>query len=123
MRMFLSDTNLLLSDSLTTRITANQIGDLNYSYQPTVNPVLIHGNEWCPEIRKKRGYGFLINEEDIPDRRKKGSLSWSGIFNTYFWIDPQSKIAGTVMMQLSPHYDEKCKGLLEVMEKAVYEEI
>ena len=37
--------------------------------------------------------------------------------------DPQSKIAGTVMMQLSPHYDEKCKGLLEVMEKAVYEEM
>ena len=34
-----------------------------------------------------------------------------------------SKIAGTVMMQLSPHYDEKCKGLLEVMEKAVYEEM
>ena len=84
---------------------------------------MIHGNEWFPEIKKKWGYGFLINEEDIPDRRKKGSLSWSGIFNTYFWIDPQSKIAGTVMMQLSPHYDEKCKGLLEVMEKAVYEEM
>jgi len=26
-------------------------------------------------------------------------------------------------MQLSPHYDEKCKVLLEVMEKAVYEEM
>ncbi len=123
MRIFLSDTNPLLSDSLTSLMTTNQIGDLNYSYQPTFNPVLVHGNEWFPEIKKKWGYGFLINEEDIPDRRKKGSLSWSGIFNTYFWIDPQSKIAGTVMMQLSPHYDEKCKGLLEVMEKAVYEEM
>ena len=27
-------------------MTTNQIGDLNYSYQPTFNPVLIHGNEW-----------------------------------------------------------------------------
>ena len=44
-------------------------------------------------------------------------------FQYLFLIDPQSKIAGTVMMQLSPHYDEKCKGLLEVMEKAVYEEM
>jgi hypothetical protein len=26
-------------------------------------------------------------------------------------------------MQLSPHYDEKCKGILEALEKAVYLEL
>ena len=64
----------------------------------------------------------MINEEDIPERRKK-DLYHGQVFSILIWIDPQSKIAGTVMMQLSPHYDEKCKGLLEVMEKAVYEEM
>jgi hypothetical protein len=53
---------------------------------------LIHGNEWFPEIKKKWGYGFLINEEDIPERRKKGSLSWSGIFNTIFGLIHNPKL-------------------------------
>ncbi len=127
MRIFLNDGQVdgqeFLAKELLEKMMTNQAGDLNYDFQPTFNPILVKENEWFPEIKKKWSYGFLVNLEDIPERRKAGSLAWSGIFNTYFWIDPESKIAGTVMMQLSPHYDEKCKGILEALEKAVYLEL
>ena len=101
----------------------NQIGDLNYEFQPTYNPSLIHAHEWYPNIKKKFTYGFLTNLEDMPGGRKAGSLAWSGICNTYFWIDPSSGIAGTAMMQLSPHYDKRCISILEALEKASYSEL
>ena len=59
----------------------------------------------------------------MPGGRKAGSLAWSGICNTYFWIDPSSGIAGTAMMQLSPHYDKRCISILEALEKASYSEL
>jgi len=35
-----------------------------------------------------------------------------GIFNTHFWIDPQRQIAGLVLMQFLPYYDEAALKVL-----------
>ena len=127
MRLFLNEGKINGNPFITTNtlnlMMKNQIGDLNYLHQPTFNPSLIHPHEWYPEIKKKFTYGFLTNLEDMPGRRKSGSLAWSGICNTYFWIDPASGLGGTLMMQLSPHYDKKCINVLEALEKAAYSEL
>jgi methyl acetate hydrolase len=38
--------------------------------------------------RDKWGLGFLITTDQVPGKCSPGSLSWGGINNTYFWIDP-----------------------------------
>jgi CubicO group peptidase (beta-lactamase class C family) len=44
--------------------------------------------------RDKWGYGFLITTNQVPGKRSPGSLSWGGINNTFFWIDPARGVAG-----------------------------
>src|SRR5437764_3062598 len=48
--------------------------------------------------RDKWGLGFLITADQVPGKRSPGSLSWGGINNTYFWIDPSRGVAGTILM-------------------------
>ena len=55
----------------------------------------------------------MINSEDIPNRRSKGSCAWSGIMNTFFWFDQEKDIGGTIMMQIAPCYHENAKQVLK----------
>jgi methyl acetate hydrolase len=68
------------------------------------------------------GLGFQIaaGESRYAGYRSKGSLSWAGIYNTEFWIDPAKHIGGVLMMQLLPFYDEGAIRTLRTFERAVY---
>ena len=72
--------------------------------------------------RDKFGLGFQIAARD--DRygklRSSGSLSWAGINNTHFWIDPNRHIAVVVLMQVLPFYDDACIRVLRGFEELVY---
>ena len=73
------------------------------------------------EGRDKWGLGFLITTEAAPGLRSSGSLSWGGINNTYFWIDPSREVAGVIMMQLLPFADPKALTVYREFERAVYQ--
>jgi methyl acetate hydrolase len=70
--------------------------------------------------RDKFGLGFLITADQVPGKRSPGSLSWGGINNTYFWVDPSRGIAGAIMMQYLPFADPKALALHEAFERAAY---
>ena len=127
LRMFLNGGKAngenVLSIETVKQMTTNQIGELNVPFQPTFNPSIIAPNEWFPGIEKKWGYSFMINSEDVPMRRTKGSCAWSGIMNTFFWFDQQKDIGGTIMMQIAPCYHEKPKQVLKRFEEAIYKSI
>lgn len=127
LRMFLNGGKAngenVLSIETVKQMTTNQIGELNVPFQPTFNPSIIAPNEWFPGIEKKWGYSFMINSEDVPNRRTKGSCAWSGIMNTFFWFDKQKDIGGTIMMQIAPCYHEKPKQVLKRFEEAIYKSI
>jgi len=56
----------------------------------------------------KFGLGFMINSEADPDLGiKPGKLSWSGAFNTVFWIDPQRRSIAVLMTQVFPGDEER----------------
>jgi CubicO group peptidase (beta-lactamase class C family) len=38
----------------------------------------------------------------------QGALSWAGIYNTEFWIDPKAGIGAVLLLQYLPFYDEQC---------------
>ena len=124
LRIFLNSGNVngdnILSSETVKQMTTNQIGELNVPFQPTFSPSIIAPNEWFPGIEKKWGYSFMINCEDIPNRRTKGSCAWSGIMNTFFWFDKEKDIGGTIMMQIAPCYHEKPKQVLKRFEEAIY---
>ena len=54
--------------------------------------------------KDKFGLGFQIasNDAAMAKFRSPGSLSWAGIFNTEFWVDPVKHVGGVQMMQMLP---------------------
>jgi CubicO group peptidase (beta-lactamase class C family) len=52
--------------------------------------------------------------------RSPGSLSWAGINNTYYWIDPQKQIGAVILMQMLPFYDDAALRVLNGFEERVY---
>ncbi len=71
--------------------------------------------------RDKWGLGFLITTDQVPGKRSPGSLSWGGINNTFFWIDPARGIAGVIMMQYLPFADAKALATYDTFERGAYQ--
>src|SRR6266567_8570065 len=85
----------------------NHIGDLNVVTLKTVNPESSNDANLFPGMTQKWGLSFDINTERGPAGRSAGSLAWAGLFNTYFWLDPNKRVTGTIMTQLLPFADDK----------------
>ena len=71
--------------------------------------------------RDKWGLGFLITVDQVQGKRSPGSLSWGGINNTYFWIDPARGLAGVIMMQYLPFADAKALSVYDTFERGAYQ--
>jgi CubicO group peptidase (beta-lactamase class C family) len=71
--------------------------------------------------RDKWGLGFLITTDQVQGKRSPGSLSWGGINNTFFWIDPARGIAGVIMMQYLPFADAKALATYDTFERGAYQ--
>ena len=52
--------------------------------------------------------------------RHEGSEFWSGVLNTHFWIDRASGVAGAVLTQLVPMFDEAMLETVAAFEMTVY---
>ena len=71
--------------------------------------------------KDKWGLGFLITTNQVPGKRSPGSLSWGGINNTFFWIDPARGVAGVIMMQYLPFADAKALAVYDAFERGTYQ--
>ncbi|KRQ94086.1 hypothetical protein CQ12_21005 [Bradyrhizobium jicamae] len=71
--------------------------------------------------RDKWGLGFLITSDQVQGKRSPGSLSWGGINNTFFWIDPARGIAGVIMMQYLPFADARALAVYDTFERGAYQ--
>jgi len=54
------------------------------------------------DIVKTFGLGFTVQDDPArtPQRGAVGTFSWSGIFRTTFWVDPEQKNLGVVMVNM-----------------------
>lgn len=108
----------LLSAESVRQMTTNQIGALTVESQVsskgTARPFPFGANQ------DKFGLGFQIKVGAEKHRRAPGSFSWSGVFNTHFWGDPQSGIAAVFFTQLLPFYDEQVMAVFDSFERCVY---
>jgi methyl acetate hydrolase len=114
----------ILSESSVRMMGENQIGSIFVELQPDADKQrtkpfpLGAGHD-------KFGFGFQIASGDpqFANYRSPGSLSWAGIYNTEFWIDPVKKIGAVQMMQMLPFYDDGALRTLRNFEKLVYESV
>jgi methyl acetate hydrolase len=128
MRMLLNRGRLgdakILSAKSVALMSRNQIGAVFVSQQPAANPALTRPFPRGAG-RDKFGLGFQVSapSDDGTKYRSPGSLSWAGIFNTEFWVDPKRGLGGVLMMQYLPFYDEPAIRTLRDFEAAVYEQL
>jgi methyl acetate hydrolase len=98
----------------------NHIGDLPVRPMPSAQPDQTYEADFLPGIGKAWGLSFLINTDAVPGGRAAGSLCWAGMRNTYFWLDPSTGLAGTILTQIMPFADPIVLLLYEAFERAVY---
>ena len=98
----------------------NQIGDIRVGVLRTTQPDLSNDVDLFHDITCKWGFGHLINMDAIPNARSAGSLTWGGLFNTYYWIDPAKRIAGVFMTQVLPFADVRALRIYRQFERGIY---
>ena len=111
----------IVSSSTVALMSKNQIGEVSVPAVKTALPDRSMDFTFIDDGKDKWGLGFLITTRHVAGKRSAGSLSWGGINNTYFWIDPARGIAGVVMMQLLPFADTKALGIHDTFERGVYQ--
>jgi CubicO group peptidase (beta-lactamase class C family) len=65
----------------------------------------------------------MINMEAVKDGRSVGSMTWGGLFNTYYWIDPRRRITAVFMTQVLPFADNRVLRIYNQFERGIYEAV
>jgi methyl acetate hydrolase len=102
-------------------MSENQIGDIRVGVLRTTQPDLSNDVDLFPDMTCKWGLGHLINMEAVPNGRSAGSLTWGGLFNTYYWIDPARHIAAVFMTQVLPFADIRALRAYRQFERGIYQ--
>ena len=110
----------ILKAETVAQMAENQIGDLQAGQVRSVIPEMALEILPPPGIDFGWGFGFLINRQPLPTGRGAGSLSWSGVANTYFWIDRGQNLTGVMMTQIMPFGDPAAFNLAIGCEIAAY---
>ncbi len=101
-------------------MSANQIGDLSAGVLTTTTPSVGHDVEFFPGMVKKWGLGCMITTDETPTGRAAGSLTWAGLANTYFWLDPTRRVTGLLLTQILPFGDPAVLDVFARFERAIY---
>jgi methyl acetate hydrolase len=110
----------VLSPKAAALMYENQIGDMRVAPMETSLPPVSERVDYFPGVPMTWTGAFLRNEDDVPKRRASGSLTWSGMLNTQYWIDPKSNLAGVLMTQLAPFCDSQFMKAYEAFEEEAY---
>jgi methyl acetate hydrolase len=111
----------LLRSETVALMARNQIGDINAGVMKTEMPEISNDVDFFPGIPCKWGLGFMINTQPGPAGRSAGSLTWAGIYNSYYWIDLQKRVTGVILTQILPFADHPAVRLYGEFESGVYD--
>jgi methyl acetate hydrolase len=114
----LEGTRILQRETVEQAFT-NQIGELFFPPEiTTAHPELSTDINLGPDL--KWGLGLLLNETQQPGMRAPGSGSWAGLFNTHFWVDPKTRVTGSIFSQVLPFADPGAFQMYADFEAALY---
>ena len=99
----------------------NHTGDVPAGIMKTTNPARSNDVDLFPGAPIRWGLGYMLNMQAGPNGRSAGTVSWGGLFNTYYWIDPAKRLTGLIMTQILPFADTPTLKLYGQFERSVYE--
>jgi methyl acetate hydrolase len=111
---------LLHADTVATMFR-NHIGDIQVVEMKSAQPSWSNSFDQFPGQPHKWGLSFDINVQPGPHGRSAGSVSWAGMLNSYFWLDPVKRVAGSLFTQTLPFYDARIVDLYGQFEERLYE--
>jgi CubicO group peptidase (beta-lactamase class C family) len=98
----------------------NQIGKVEAGILKTTAPGVSNDVDFFPGISLKWGFGHMINMQPVAEARSAGSLTWAGLYNTYYWIDPKVRVAAVFMTQVLPFADTRALHVYRAFERGIY---
>jgi methyl acetate hydrolase len=123
-RMFLNRGELdgarILSADSVALMGQNAIGSIAVPALKTAMPERSEDFSFIADGRDKWGLGFLITTDAVAGKRSAGSLSWGGLNNTYYWIDPARDLTGVILMQFLPFADRGALAVYDMFERGIY---
>jgi CubicO group peptidase (beta-lactamase class C family) len=99
---------------------ANHIGEIPAGVMRTARPEMSCDVDFFPGARVRWGLGYMLNLDAGPNGRSAGTVSWAGLYNTYYWLDPLRRVAGVILTQVLPFADPGVLGLYGRFERGVY---
>jgi len=117
------DSVRLLSEAAVEEMSRNQLEGITVIEQLGAIPNL--SRPFPPTGAGQDGFSlaFQVSTEEVEDRRRPGSLSWSGLGNAHFWVDPTTGIGVVLLFQIFPFYDEAVLDVMNRFEKVLYGEV
>ena len=116
----LNGTRILKSETVAL-MHRNAIGDIPAGILKTQNPGRSNDVDFFPGARVRWSLAHMLNVDAGPNGRSAGTVSWGGIFNTYYWIDPAKRVTGMIMTQILPFADPRALKLYGQLERSVYD--
>ncbi|MCA0012131.1 beta-lactamase family protein [Mesorhizobium sp. B292B1B] len=110
----------ILRPEMVAMMMQNQIGELNVHEMRSAQPPFSRSFDQFPGQPHKWGLSFDINTQPGPNGRSAGSISWAGLLNCYFWLDPVKHVTGALFTQILPFYDERVVALYGAFERELY---
>lgn len=102
------------------QMAENQVGDLPAGTMTSFVPERSNHVDFFPGAQVRWGLGYMLNMEPGPNGRSAGTVSWAGIFNSYYWLDPVRRVAGVILTQILPFADTEAVRLYGQFERGVY---
>lgn len=112
------DGNRILSEGAFDAMIADQMNGLTFQNMRSIAPAVSADVE-VPD-GTTHSFGFMRTETDIPGMRSAGTLSWAGVCNTHYWIDPKRDLAAVIMTQSLPFLEPRFLQTYRTYEEAVY---
>jgi methyl acetate hydrolase len=111
----------LLKPETVAHMAQNHIGEIPAGIMKTEMPARSNDVDFFPGAPIRWGLGYMLNMQPGPNGRSAGTVSWGGIFNTYYWLDPARNVTGLIMTQILPFADPRALKVYGQFERAVYD--
>jgi CubicO group peptidase (beta-lactamase class C family) len=111
----------LLKPETVAELNRNATGNIPCGVLKTEMPNLSNDVDFFPGAPLRWGLGYMLNVNAGPNGRSAGTVSWGGLFNTYYWLDPVRRVTGLIMTQILPFADQRVLKLYGRLESTVYE--
>ena len=101
----------------------NHVGDLPSGVLKSYDAGRSNDADFSPGAQARWSLGHMLNMERGPNGRSAGTVSWGGLFNSYYWLDPAWRVTGAIFTQILPFADLQSLKLYGRFERGIYDAV